>query len=176
MTSGAEEPLWLTIGYVPAVVFVAHMGWTALRQRRAASTDLEAAARPKIQVWLQDLMLFPPAYVLAMALGFDPRNLETLLFPSISLLIGWWPRWIFARRTNSNRRLCAGRSCLGRWRCASGFYGRALLVFERTIRAIRSRHRHPRAAYNDFCIDLHFVVRIAHGQARSHPADQKHRL
>lgn len=171
MAGEARDNLWLTIGYVPAIVFVAHMGWIAL-QRTSPPPDAQPVPQTKIQVWLQDLILFPPAYALAMALGFDPRNLETLLFPSISLLIGFVAALdICAAYEIKSPLKRAGIVFASMALCVRfPWIGALGWFFERTIRAIRSRKLVPNRPTLTFILVsvaiymLAFALPMGHGQ------------
>lgn len=75
----------MLLSFLPAIVFVLDIASLFLSRRN----NVDSEPTPKLQIWLQDLLLFPPLFVLAMLWGFDRRDLETIVIPVVSLAAGF---------------------------------------------------------------------------------------
>jgi hypothetical protein len=169
MAGEKTEQLWLAIGYIPAIIFGAEIAgtalifagetaWTALRP----PSNFQSAPQAKIQIWLQDLVLFPFSYALAMTLGFNPGNLETILFPSVCLAIGFVAALdicaAYGVRAGIRRAaivFAAMASCI--W---FAWLGALLWYFERVVRSPKSRSQgliQPRIQFIIVSVLIYFL-------------------
>src|ERR1043165_806008 len=75
----------MLLSFVPAIIFILDIASLFLSRDKTPNF----VQQPKLQIWLQDLLLFPPIFVAAMAWGFDRNDLETVIFPAVSLAVGF---------------------------------------------------------------------------------------